>query len=155
MNSSLVTFRIPITPEGKVMGEVRVRVRLTNAGDIALLRSGVIAPDAVRSKEVEAVVDTGAMLTVIPPALAQELGLVMVGESIARYANGTTETVDTTEPILIELEGRSASDDALVISDEVLIGQTVLEKTDLLVDCNNRRLIANPKHPNGPVMYIR
>lgn len=155
MRAGLVTFRIPITPEGKAMGEVRVKARLTNAGDAHKARHGEITLEQVRSKEVEAIVDTGAMLTVIPPELAQELGLAVVGESVARYANGTSETVGTTEPILVELEGRSASDDALIIGDEVQIGQTVLEKTDLLVDCSNRRLIANPKHPDGPVLYIR
>jgi len=42
-----------------------------------------------------------------------------------------------------------------VTGDEVLIGQVVLEKLDLLVDCRNQRLIGNPTNPNYPVTYIK
>lgn len=36
----------------------------------------------------------------------------------------------------------------------VLIGQVVLEKLDLLVDCKNLQLIPNPAHPDYPITYI-
>jgi len=42
----------------------------------------------------------------------------------------------------------------LVTGDTVLIGQTVLETLDLLVDCNNQRLIPNPEHPDYPVLRV-
>ena len=71
------------------------------------------------------------------------------------YVDGSSEIVDVTEPINIEIEGRGTSDDPLVLGNEVLIGQTVLEKTDLLVDCTNRRLIANPAHPDQPVLKVK
>jgi hypothetical protein len=42
------------------------------------------------------------------------------------------------------------------VGDEVLIGQVILEKLDLLVDCKkNRRLIPNPAHPDYPVAMIK
>jgi hypothetical protein len=40
------------------------------------------------------------------------------------------------------------------MGDTVVIGQTVLESTDLLVDCLNLRVIPNPKHPDGPVLHF-
>ena len=43
----------------------------------------------------------------------------------------------------------------LVLGDEVLIGQTVLEKLDLHADCANRRLIPNPAHPDQPVSKVK
>ena len=43
----------------------------------------------------------------------------------------------------------------MVLGDEILIGQTVLEKTDLLVDCTRQQLVPNPAHPNQPVMKVR
>lgn len=46
-------------------------------------------------------------------------------------------------------------EECLVLGDEVLIGQTVLEKTDLLVDCANARLVPNPEHPDQPISKIR
>jgi hypothetical protein len=39
-----------------------------------------------------------------------------------------------------------------VLGREVLIGQTVLGKTDLLVDCKRRRLV--PGHPEGVVLNV-
>jgi hypothetical protein len=41
------------------------------------------------------------------------------------------------------------------MSGEVLIGQVILEKLDLLVDCKNQRLIPNPAHPDYPVAMIK
>ena len=45
--------------------------------------------------------------------------------------------------------------EALVLGDEVLIGQTVLEKLDLLADCVHRRLVPNPAHPDQPVSNVK
>ena len=39
--------------------------------------------------------------------------------------------------------------------DEVLIGQTALEKLDLLADCGNRRLVANPAQSDQPVSKVK
>jgi hypothetical protein len=50
---------------------------------------------------------------------------------------------------------RNSIDDALILGDEVLIGQTVLEKLDLLADCPNQRLVPNPAHPDQPVLKVR
>ncbi|MGE0887572.1 MAG: retroviral-like aspartic protease family protein [Blastocatellales bacterium] len=153
MNTGLVTYKIPITAEGEVMGEVRVKVKLTNSGDAYKMRRGELAPDKVRSKDVEAIVDSGAVCTVIPKSIADELGLEIVRESVARYANGQSEIVGKGEPVMIEIEDRLAFDSPLLLGDEVLIGQTVLETTDLLIDCTNRRLV--PGHPEGVVLHVR
>ena len=40
-----------------------------------------------------------------------------------------------------------------LLGDEVLIGQTVLEKMDLLVDCARQRLV--PAHPEGPINKLK
>ena len=43
------------------MGEVRVRVRLTNAVDQAPVRQGLLQPEQVRIYEADALVGTGAV----------------------------------------------------------------------------------------------
>lgn len=43
---------------------------------------------------------------------------------------------------------------ALVTGVEVLIGQTVWETLDLLVDCKDQRLVPNPAHPDYPVLRV-
>src|SRR3954470_14001620 len=106
-----------------------------------MVRRGQLPPEQVRSSEVDALVDTDAVRSVVPPQVAQELGLLIRGQRVAEYADGRKEPVGVTEPLIIECLHRNTLEDALVLGDEVLIGQTVLEKLDLLADCANRRLI--------------
>ncbi len=136
------------------MGAVRVKVKLTNAIDEALVSRGMLNPNLLRMCETEALVDTGAVRTVLPMFVVQQLGLRIRGQQIAQYANGSEESIGVTEPVIIEIEGRETTEATLVTGDTVLIGQTVLETLDLLVDCKNQRLIPNPEHPNYPVMRI-
>jgi clan AA aspartic protease len=140
---------------GPSMGEVRVRARLTNAGDEELVRRGFLAPGQVRTYEADALVDTGAVRTVVPPDVVARLGLGLRGERVAEYADGRQETVSVTGPLLVEINGRDTLDEALVLGDEVLIGQTVLEKLDLIVDCQRQRVSANPAHPDHPVTKVK
>ena len=60
-----------------------------------------------------------------------------------------------TEPIIFDILGRDTLEEALVLGDEVLIGQTVLEKLDLHADCTHRRLMPNPAHPDQPVSKVK
>ena len=57
--------------------------------------------------------------------------------------------------MIIECQGRETIVEALVVGNEVLIGQVVLEQIDLLIDCRNQQLIPNPKHPDYPVAIIK
>ena len=135
------------------MGEVRVKVKLTNAIDEALVSRGMLNPSLQRVREVEALVDTGVR-TVLPMSIVQQLGLRIRGQQVAQYANGYEESVGLTEPVIIELEGRETTEATLVTGNTVLIGQTVLETLDLLVDCRSQRLVPNPAHPGYSVMRI-
>ena len=129
------------------MDEVHVRVRLINAFDQALVRRGALAADRVRSCEVDAFVDTGSSRTVLPAEVVERLGLAILGQLSVGYADGREEAVGMTEALTVEIDGRATVDEALVLGDEILIGQTVLEKLNLLVDCEGRRLIPNPRRP--------
>ena len=131
-----------------------MKAKLTNAADESLVRRGMLKPEQVRTCEADALVDTGATRTVLPPDVVSRLGLGIRGQRVARYADGRREAVSMTEPVIIELAGRDTADEAMVLGDEVLIGQTVLEKLDLFVDCDGRRLVQNPAHPNGPVTRV-
>jgi clan AA aspartic protease len=137
------------------MGEVRVTARLTNAVDEALVRRGMLPPDQVRRCEADAIVDTGAVRTIVPQHIALLLGLALRGQRTAEYADGRTEAVGVTEALVVELQGRDTLEEALVLGDEVLIGQTVLEKLDLFVDCQGRRLVPNPSHPDQPITKVK
>jgi clan AA aspartic protease len=136
------------------VGEVRVEVKLTNAADEEMAQRGVLRADQIRIYRADALVDTGSVATVLPVQVAQQLGLRIRGQRVARYADGRREAVDLTEAIIVEIFGRDTVEEAIVLGDEVIIGQTVLEKLDLLVDCNNRRVIPNPAHPDQPVTRV-
>ena len=138
-----------------LMGEVRVKVKLTNAGYEVLVRRGLLPADKIRSYEADALVDTGAVRSVLPTHVVQLLGLAIVGKARATYANDAAEDVDVSEVVGISLIGRRTTEEMLVLGSEVLIGQTVLESLDLQVDCMNQRVIGNPAHPDQPIIKIK
>lgn len=137
------------------MGEIKAKVKLTNATDQALVRRGLLANDQVRVYETDAIVDTGAVRCVLPLQVAQQLGLDLVNQRVAEYADGRREAVGVTEPFLIELLGREEFENAMVLGDEVLIGQTALEKMDVFIDCTGQCVVPNPAHPNQAISKIR
>jgi clan AA aspartic protease len=137
------------------VGEVRVKVRLINAVDEALARHGEIPKDRIRQQLADATIDTGSVRLVIPPQIMSNLGLSARGRRVAEYADGRKEPVDVTEPLIVDINGRDTVEEALVLGDEVLIGQTVLEKLDLMVDCSSQRLFPNPAHPDQPVTKVK
>ena len=120
----------------------------TNAVDESLNRRRKLKKYAVRRYEADALVDTGAVRCFIPVQVMERLGVLAEesawpsmpmaerNPSLSRNRSSSTSW------------GADALEEALVLGDEVLIGQTVLEKLDLLADCANGRLIPNPAHPD-------
>ena len=137
------------------MGEVRAKVKLINALDEMLARRGQLAFGQVRVYEADALVDTGAVRSIIPAQVVQQLGLALRGQRVAEYADGRRDIVGVTEPLIIEWHGRDTLEEALVLGDEVLLGQTVLEKLDLVADYVNQQLVPNPAHPDQPVSKVK
>lgn len=137
------------------MVEVWTTVTIRNAVDVGMSRRGSLAPEQIHSVTVEAVVDTGAVRSCIPVDLMEQLGLETLRHINAQMANGQVDSVPLTEAAYIDILGRIATESFLVLGGEVLLGQTALESTDLLVDCNRQRVITNPDHPNSAIIRIR
>lgn len=137
------------------MGEIRAQVKLINAGDEILARRGQLAQEQIRIYETNAIVDTGAVCTIMPTDVMQTLGLASAHRRAVEYADRCNEAVPVTEPIIVVIRGRRTADEALVLGDEVLIGQTVLEKLDLHIDPVNQRVIPNPAHPDQAVNKVK
>lgn len=138
----------------KEMGEVKIKVKIINAGDEALSRRGEIRKDQIRSEVVEAVVDTGATTSVLTREIAARLGLEVIRQEPAVYANHYREDVDIAEPIIWEYDIRRCVEEPFIMGNEVLIGQIPLERMDLVVDCKLQQVIPNPLHPDGPVFRV-
>ena len=126
------------------MGKVVEKVKLTS----------LFEPE--KSLEVEAVIDTGATMVVLPRDIVEELGLRKMREVKVRYANNKVETRPIYGVVNIELKGRSANLDVLVEEkgSQPLIGQVLLELLDLIVEPKTRRVIPNPASPEMPMMEI-
>ena len=138
----------------ETMGAVYSDITLMNAIDEGMVSRGVLSPKHLRQHTENALVDTGSVHLVISEQIAQDLGLRILGQQGVEYADGRRETVGVTEAILIECKGRRTSDEALVTGNGILIGQVILEKLDLHVDCRQQRLIPNPESPDYPLSYI-
>ena len=137
-----------------MVGAVRVQVQLTNAVDEGLHQRGQLEVSQIRTYQTEALVDTGPVRCVLPPFVAERLGLRRMAHMVAQYADGRLEEVEVTEPFFLEIMGRRTAEEALVLGDEVRIAQTALEKLDLLVDCHRQQLVPNPAHPDQPVFRV-
>ncbi|KAM3103527.1 hypothetical protein ACKFKF_00530 [Phormidesmis sp. 146-12] len=134
-------------------GAVYTQVTITNSADQEMIKRGVLAPQQLRQYQGRALIDTEVVRLVIPQTVAEQLGLRIRSQQLARFADGSEELVGVTEGIMIECEGRSTTDEALVVGDEILIGQVILEKLDLLPDYKNQCLI--PANPDYPVAIIK
>jgi len=108
------------------MGLIRVRVNLRWKGTV----------------QTQALVDTGSSFTVIPRAVARQLGLTPRGAYPVELADGTLRRLPAAT-VEVKLDGRRAPTTALVApKGEVLIGAETLETLGLLVDPKRKRLKA-------------
>jgi len=69
-----------------MMGQVPVPVTLTNYREAVLARLGQFDVSQVHRYETEALIDTGAVQSVIPSAVADRLGLMRLRCTDAQYA---------------------------------------------------------------------
>jgi clan AA aspartic protease len=129
------------------------KIKLTNSFDAERVRLGQIEPNAVRSLEVEALVDTGATTLILPAEIADQLGLTVMGETTAELADGS---LVPTKRVSVQLEilGRDMLTLAYVLpaGTTPLIGQIPLEELDLVVEPRDHTLRLND--PKGRVIKI-
>lgn len=126
------------------MGKVIERVKLTS----------LFEPS--KSIEVDAVIDTGATMLVVPQNIVDALGLKKVRETRVRYANNQTEPKFIYGVVSVEIQGRTGNFDVLAEKEgsQPLVGQVVLETLDLVVDPRTRTLKPNPLSPEMPMVEL-
>ena len=136
------------------MGQVHVRVVLTNHREAVMAQLGQLNASQVHRYETEALIDTGAVRSAIPAAIADRLGLFRLRRTDAKYADGRVEEVDVTEAVTVEIAGRETETNTMVLGEHILLGVTVLEELDLMVDCHRQRLVPYAGTPDQPVFRI-
>ena len=132
------------------------KIKLTNETDLTNAHAGLLPLDLVRSIEIDALVDTGCTLLVLPEEVVTRLGLPEKGRGHARYADGRIAEVRCVGGLQIEILGRDMTCNALVhpAGTTPLIGQLQLEALDLIVDAKSRELTVNPLSPDVPLLDI-
>ena len=138
------------------MGKVMNRITLTNTTDLEMAAQGLISADRVRSETVEALVDSGAVMLVLPADLAARLGFPVVEMRHARMANGALVHTPCVGNVRFEVFGRQMTCGALVLPGctTPLIGQLQLEELDLIVDAKNREVRVNPESPDVVIVDV-
>jgi clan AA aspartic protease len=139
---------------GNGVGLISVEFEVANNDDIGQARRGLLEADQVRRVKVRGVVDSGAAKFVLPKAIVDQLDLPLSGRVKVRYADGRTAIRRTAEGAYVELLGRHGTFTAIVEPQRntALLGAIVLEDLDLLVDCQNQRVI--PRDPDYPVYEL-
>ena len=136
------------------MGQVHVRVVLTNHREAVMAQFGQLDANRVHRYETEALIDTGTTRSVIPSAVADRLGLFRIRRTDAPYADSRVEEVDVTEAVMVEILGRETATLPMVLGEHVLFGVTVLEELDLMVDCKRHQLVPYQGTPDQPVFRV-
>ena len=103
----------------------------------------IIGADAVSSRTLEAIVDTGASYLTVPAALLAELGIEATDRETFVLADGREVERDVGE-VRVRILGRTATTTVIfaVGSDPVLLGAHALESLRLAVDPRSESLIA-------------
>ena len=111
-------------------------LELQNNADRELAAGGAKPPEEVRAAEVDGWVDTGAEQLVLPKAVADALGVPVVGEANVRFADGRRGVRPVVSKVWLSTAGRDGVFKAIVEPNRqsALIGAVVLESLDLLID---------------------
>ena len=139
------------------MGEIRVKVLLENHDDRVLWKRGVLAEKDIRGREIEAVADTGAVMTLLPQDLVETLGLEITGRVVVALANDQRIELNKAGTFSLTVAGRTMITGCLVGPPgcEPLIGQIVLEELDLIADSLRRTLTPRPESPYLPTLKLK
>lgn len=100
-------------------------------------------------KIVRALVDTGANILCIPPALAIELQLDEADRRPVTVADGATHLVPYVGPVQLSFGKRHSFGGAFVMGDEVLVGAIALQDLDLVVVPALETVTIHPASPHA------
>lgn len=137
------------------MGEIVVQCEVENTVDRANADRGLVAESLVRRASIEGVVDTGAVMSMLPKDLVERLGLAAGQTVTVTYADERAEERAVAGPLTVKIGDRIAQTQCVIGPPqcEVLIGQLVLEAMDMVADCTNRSL--TPRAPGYPNLKMK
>jgi predicted aspartyl protease len=143
---------------GVYMGDVYVEIILENFRDRVLSESGYLETGKVRTEKVKVLADSGCTILALPQDLVERLGLTIKREGvIVTYVDERKEERPIAGTLTVSVGERSMETDCVVAppTSEPLLGQIILERLDLLVDCKEGKLIPRPESPYLPMLKLK
>ena len=139
------------------MGEISTLVELENTADRNIASEGLRDGAAIRRTQVTGVVDTGAVMLVLPENVVDRLGLERQRKVVVFYADERKESRPVAGPVTVHIGNRFMITECIVGPplSEPLIGQIVLEALDLIADCANRTVTPRPESPDYPLLKLK
>ena len=139
------------------MGEIIVAVELENPVDRGLFERGQGQESDIRCSTIEAIADTGVVMSMLPQNVVERLGVGIRGTAVVSYADERKEERPIAGPLTMRICNRSMSTDCVVGPplSQPLIGQIVMEAMDLIADCTNRTLTPRPESPDYPLLNLK
>ena len=139
------------------MGETVASMELKNTADRSVAARGLLDEAAIRRTTVKGVVDTGAVMLVLPENVVSRLGLETQRRVVVTYADERKETRQVAGPVTIHIGNRFMIAECIIGPplSEPLIGQIVLEALDLVADCTNRTVGPRPESPDSPLLKLK
>ena len=139
------------------MGEVKQKIELENYVDRVLADEAKIKNGEVRKVTIDALVDTGATLMLLPQEIVELLGLKVSRKVIVSYADNRKDERDVAGVAIIKIGDRLTNANCIVgpPNSEPLIGQVILEELDLIVDLKEQKLIPRPESPYLPLLNLK
>ena len=139
------------------MGEIKVRVELENFVDRYLYMNNKLPEGDIKKYATMALVDTGAVMLMLPRDVVEELGLTILRKVIVHYADERKDELDVAGTVTIRIGKRFMNTDCVVgpPASEPLIGQIILEALDLIADCQRQTLTPRPESPIYPLLKMK
>ena len=139
------------------MGEIVTSMELENAGDREIFSEGLRDESSVRRATVEGVVDTDAIMLMLPEDVVGSLGLRTHRQVAVTYPDERREIRPVAGPVTVQIGNRFMTTDCVVGPplSEPLIGRIVLAVLDLVADCANRTLGPRPESPDMPQLKMK
>ena len=139
------------------MGEIVASMKLENTVDRDIVGEGLRDESTVRRATVDGLVDTGAVMLMLPEDVVGRLGLRTRGKVVVTYADERRELRPVAGPVTVQIGDRGMNADCIVGPplSEPLIGQIVLEALDLVADCGNQTLGPRPDSPDYPLLKMK
>lgn len=138
------------------MGFTYANIKLINTVEASIAKKGIIEPTAVKSMDINILVDSGAIDLCINEEIRAQLDLDLVEKPKVRLADGTLIDLEIVGPVTVKFLNRQTTVNALVLpgNADPLLGAIPLEGMDVIIDPLDQMLKLPPSRPNNPVRIL-